>query len=310
MTKIVGKGANRASAAANTNRHAQRTALPPRAGQVEDAKEVIALGKMTQAQLLAHAQEIGLEPPKSTPKGKLLTAILKKEQADRAEKKVDQALTNDRTADAIDAAFSQEPATSKPAAGNGATRSDAKAQAFVECTVGHGWKPDIKTDGERTTLTVRRGSEAIDLAWENGVFQHPCTYSMNGRTIQLRNASAAKQRMAMDPQKAEEETATVAARKVVRADRAAAPKRARTRALPFNDESTPKEILEALTGRKIVWINSVSGAEEVDRVPTPAEVRNRRNLPTMNEGPRGLTIDFPGQSGSRSVLISAIVTVR
>lgn len=42
MSKIVKKGAGRAAHAEKTNRHAQRTPLPPRAGTVEDAKEVLA----------------------------------------------------------------------------------------------------------------------------------------------------------------------------------------------------------------------------------------------------------------------------
>jgi hypothetical protein len=45
MTTNVPKGANRAAAAQRTNRHAQRTPLPPRPGKVADAIEVIAAGK-------------------------------------------------------------------------------------------------------------------------------------------------------------------------------------------------------------------------------------------------------------------------
>lgn len=45
MTTNVPKGANRAAAAQRTNRHAQRTPLPPRPGKVADAVEVIAAGK-------------------------------------------------------------------------------------------------------------------------------------------------------------------------------------------------------------------------------------------------------------------------
>lgn len=42
MTKTVTKGTNRPAAAARTNRHAQRTPLPPKSGVVEAAREVIA----------------------------------------------------------------------------------------------------------------------------------------------------------------------------------------------------------------------------------------------------------------------------
>lgn len=42
MTKTVTKGTNRPAAAARTNRHAQRTPLPPKPGVVEAAREVLA----------------------------------------------------------------------------------------------------------------------------------------------------------------------------------------------------------------------------------------------------------------------------
>jgi hypothetical protein len=331
-TKIVTKGTNRPAHTARTNRHAQRTPLPPKPGQVEDAQEVIAstpkrasqrqnfedaiilekvvpqYGKMTQAQLLKAAQDLGLEPPKSAPKGKLLNAILAKEKSDRADAKVDQALAGDPKADAIDAAF--EVPSSKPQPQTGVTKSRAKANDFIGVAASLGWAADATSDGDHTQLTIRRGGESIDLAWDHGVFQHPCTYSFNGRTVLLRNASAAKARMAIAAEAAEEETARVAVRKTQRAEKAATPKKARTKALPFSELSTDQEVLDAVEGKTIKWVSSLTGAEDTDRVPAAKEIRRKANQPKIQEAESGRVLTFPGSSGFRSVRVSSIIAVR
>lgn len=91
-TKIVTKGTNRPAAAARSAKHAQRTPLPARPGQIEDAKDAIAeaaailaeqpkpYGTMTVAELKTVAKELLVSPLPRT-KGELLNAILEAEQA-------------------------------------------------------------------------------------------------------------------------------------------------------------------------------------------------------------------------------------
>jgi hypothetical protein len=196
-------------------------------------------------------------------------------------------------------------ATRKPSG----TKSEAKVAAFAADAASLGWDLDAPvTDGELTSVTVRRGEETIDLAWEGGVFLHPCLYSLKGHTIQMRNAAAAKQRMGMDPEKAEEETDRVLTRKTNAAARRTESPRQQ---LPFDPElATDEEVLATLQGRMIYWTNGTSGADESDRVPLVKEVGNRANRPKIHEGPHGRILTFPGRSGCRSVLVSKIVMVK
>lgn len=56
MTKIVAKGANRASHAAKVNKHAQRTPLPPKPGVVETAREPLSNGDVQDAKSQGKAE--------------------------------------------------------------------------------------------------------------------------------------------------------------------------------------------------------------------------------------------------------------
>ncbi len=72
MTTNVSKGAGRAKATANTNRHAQRTPLPPKPGKIADAKEVLGFaGREAHAeQAAAYSNE---EAPSAATQGKART---------------------------------------------------------------------------------------------------------------------------------------------------------------------------------------------------------------------------------------------
>lgn len=299
MATIVPKGAGRASAAARTNKHAQRTPLPPRKGQVEEAKEVIAYGEMTRPQLLVEAERLGFSPSASISKGKLLEAILQAERDHRAAARAE-----------AEKAPKKGPSAAVQAP-KAETKSEAKAEAFRLAAVALGWKVvDRKDEGERVDLTVKRGEEAIDIAWDSGVFQYPCHHSLKGRTIQLRNASHAKQKMAVSPEQAEEEASRVVTRHASAESRKPGAERPKRR-LPFDPElATDEEILDAVHGKKIVWTNGISGADYSDRVPVPKEVRVRANRPRITEGPSGRILNFNGEEGAHSVLVTKIVSVR
>lgn len=305
MATIVPKGANRASAAAKSKKHAQRTPLPPRAGQVEDAKEVLSYGEMTRPQLIEEAKRMGLEPPASAPKGKVLEAILQKQRSDRAaaREKLEEAPAKKQKAPTKGSSATVQQTEAQ-------TKSEVKAEGFRQTAIELGWKVSARTDdGERTELTVKRGEEAIDIAWVDGVFQYPCLYSHLGSTIQLRNASAAKQRMAIDPEKASEERSRV----VTRHHNAESRKTggARSKRLPFDpDLATDEEILSALSGRRIVWTNGISGVDHSDTVLPDNRVRMRANRARIEEGPRGRVLHFVGDEGFHSVLIVKIISVR
>jgi hypothetical protein len=379
MTTTVKRGAGRPAATANSNRHAQRTPLPPRPETIQDAKDAIAeaaksgeatraaragarrrpkasaeavaaniaeleaeqvkatvteadtsgafrYGRKSVAELRARAEELGLEPPKRVTKPKLIEAIVSKERADLAEAKVDAALAPDPLDAALDAAFSE------PTPGTWAadvkerldTKSGAKAEAFATEALRLGWKAEGELLSEdRATVTATRGDERIMISWIGGVFiGDTCYYSHNGRTpIKLHNASAAKKRMAVPPAQADEEATKVTAHKATRA-KASAPASAKRsgRKLPFTEASLDQEVLDALYGKRIYWTNTISGAEEDDRVPAEAETvrlgdgspgkRKQHHAPRITEGPKGRIINFVGAAGFRSVLLASITRVR
>lgn len=327
MTTTANKRGLRAAAAERTAKHAQKTILPARSGVVEEARKVhaeepVRYGEMTVEQLRAVARKLLVVGARSMRKGQLLDAIWRAEQAaakaqtpervKRAAAKVDAALKPTKTEAAIDCAFQTEPATVVAINKALDAKSGAKAEAFVGEALRLGWTATAMFPGNRidtVTVHAKRGEESIDIEWIGGVFQDNCTYHHAGRTaIKLRNASAAKQRMAIEPAKANEEAQKVTAHKSVR------PRAEKTtsvaRSLPFTEASLDQEVLDAVYGKRITWTNGTSGAQEEDHVPAPAQSRKPKNVTRMSEGPRGRTLEFIGVTGFRSVLVSAIVRVR
>lgn len=351
MTTTVKRGAGRPAATEKSNRHAQRTPLPPKAGTVQAAKDAIReanvaalveelpsakYGMMTVAELRKVATGLLVKGARSMKKGELLNAILEAETAaakaqtppavKRAEAKVTAALKKDPKAVAIDEAFAPTTPEAKAQQEKLAERLDsksgAKATAFVMEAMRLGWTGSSSVaDGEdRVKVTAKRGDESIDIEWRAGVFQgDTCYYHHVGRTaIKLRNASAAKQRMAIPPAKAAEEAQKVTAHKSASPKAGKAP--SANRKLPFTEASLDQEVLDALYGKEITWTNRISGADETARVPRPAEDvrladgtpgrKRQGHPPTITEGPKGRVVNFVGSAGFKSVLLSQINRVR
>jgi hypothetical protein len=268
MTTNVRRGAGRPAAQAKSNRHAQRTALPPKSGSV--GAEAIAEAKAA--------------------------AQLKKSALDAK----------------LDAAFGDASVAEE--------KSKAKGRAFLIEAKEFGWTlvPGSHGSTEKAGgfgLVVGRGEERITIEWLAGVFQDTCWYSCPGRDqIKLRNASAAKKRMALPAEVAEEEAKRVTVSKTMRAPRTAVSVETKRSRLPFSEASLDDVVLEAVSGRKLTWLNRISGAEEDDRVLllVAEEKRTRpvRHKPYITESNAGRTLHFLGESGFRAVNVNSIVRVR
>jgi hypothetical protein len=195
-----------------------------------------------------------------------------------------------------------------------------KATAFAAEALRLDWKAEaVLTAGDLVTVTATRGEEVIVIQWAGGVFQDNCSYRHNGRTpIKLRNASAAKQRMAVPPATADQEAAKVTAHKAVKA-KASRPASGQRR-LPFTEASLDQEVLDAVYGKRITWTNSISELAEEDRVPALAEstrladgsrgTKKQHHAPRITEGPRGRVLEFVGANGFRAVALAQITRVR
>lgn len=200
-----------------------------------------------------------------------------------------------------------EPVHALPFDRNG--KSYAKAYAFGQDVLAAGWAYEMTpAEGEdRVSLIARRGSvEAIEIEWNGGVFVgDTCHYSHAGRSaIKLRNASHAKQKMAVPPAEAAQEAAKVAAHKSVRAARKnpAEATTAGRKALAFDVETaSDEEVLAAVQGKKISWTNEVSGGIEDAYVVGKSSIQ---------PGKSGRSIRFTSMTGFRSVRVSSIIAVR
>lgn len=224
------------------------------------------------------------------------------------------------------AAAQPEPArkTRKPAAapkGNGPaeeTKSQAKAAAFLGEARALGWDlrqpADLVTAEEITTVTVARGQELITIQWDKGVFVgETCLYThdQRGRSIKIHNASAAKKRMSVPPEAAEQEAVQVRSNRAARAPRKEPAERKRG-PLPFTEASLDSEVIDAVRGRTVRWTNSISGQEDEARVPADGErtATGKVIQVTVRDDKAGRSINFNDHTGARSVRVSSIVEVR
>lgn len=312
-TTTVERGAGRAAATQRRNRHAQTTPLPPK-GAIEkptaNGADHPRYGTMTLPELRKTAHDLGIPGALRLTKGKALNALLEHE---RQAAKINAGTAEQPTTKRKRTTPLQKPvkkaASAAVGVSEGGSRSEAKANDFETVAASLGWSTARETsEDDRLTVVAKRGDETIGIEWMGGVFQPPCVYSLGGRTIQLRNASAAKQRMAMKPEAAAQEAERVVERHHNAVERKAAPRR---RALKLDLETmTDIEVLEALEGHGITWLNEISGQEESARVPIRREIKRPTNKPRISEGPRGRTITFTSNTGFRTVLLKNIVAVR
>lgn len=302
-TTTANKHGLRKAAQERTNKHAQRTPLPPKGGvtPVEVPANAERYGKMTQEQLWRKAISLGIDLPSTASKGKLLTAILAHER------------TSSPTSvqmQAVSARVSRkEPNTE---AGTFGLRSVAKATAVRDVMRQNGWETSL-TLAEGTTedediweLTGRRGDEVLWISWTQGTLttEPMPTYTIADRTIKLRNASAVKQYAARAPEVGPKELQRVASNRFFRR-KPTEPKRA---PLPFDPNlATDEEVLSILLGQTVTWHNQYREMEETAQVGIPGgrqpvEIREREG------GDRIVSFCCP-QYGFRAFALSQLTRV-
>jgi hypothetical protein len=160
--------------------------------------------------------------------------------------------------------------------------------------------------------------EIISVAWESGNWLPPGYYEYQGRKIQIKNASAAKKRMAQQPD--------IVAPRRVRADgdgwQAAGAGRIIARSVPFDPENTNEdELRRLLAGKKIVWLNSTDPRIlEEAHVPAARAKTDRRSaappggkLFKISNGEAGrpiVSFADPHTTGFRHVALESILQVK
>lgn len=210
------------------------------------------------------------------------------------------------------AAKKQPQNSTRPtAAGKGTdtTTGTSKVVSFAQKLNGLGW--DTEFTPTPNAIRATRSQESINIEWsESAVFLHASYTDHNGRTVKLRNASAALQTAARSEDKAQQE----ASRKASGKQRVGRPKKSRGDGalpsdevpganLPFHKDSMPHEIMEAIVGRAIEWSNSISGKTQTAVVmPTP-----KNNIKPDRNGNQ--VVHFYGPDGQYAVRVSAIRSV-
>jgi hypothetical protein len=197
-----------------------------------------------------------------------------------------------------------------------------------------GWAVVLRSDENVTYAKVTRSDEIIEIEWEDVHFIS-ATYTLGGRTTSLRNVSAAKHAMrvpeaevaARVPRRAVQRAAARAAHGLPVAKPVPAPKPTQ---LPFDPASaTEAEVLAAVAGKKIAWVNSFTGAVESAlfspgtknaKVTTTTVGRRILSWPGDSQGyhqaairansGRKDTRSYGSSEGWRAVALDAIVAVK
>lgn len=200
-----------------------------------------------------------------------------------------------------------------------------KAQRVIASANGANppWEYETEESGDLYTLTLTRGEETMQITWDtaqNDTLIHPLSYSLAGvRETKLRNVSAAMKIIEGKP------NYTARRRKVAAPQPAGEPEEdIKPLPLPFDpEESSDRDIVKALTGKRIVWKNRMLGIYESGVVPPRVRVevkdgnggfktvlRTSRNIrmATTTAGRRVIT--FPAVNEQfRSVGLDQIVQV-
>jgi hypothetical protein len=294
MTTTVKRGAGRPAAAEKRSRHAQRTPLPPKDGS-QDSTPAEVETKTRRTRKAVTGSEESPNPTRSARKG---TA----KAAERAPKRV-----------------AERPATTpkgRPSASAKTLPEDfpgrSKAMRLLDGPAQEaGWVGSVKIVDAKTgacEVSVSKGDETMTWFAVDGK-QDPAQaprYTDGRRTVQMKNiaailAQATGERAWIKPESAKAPRKSSAKRAPV----SDVPQR---QPLPFDAaEASEREVATQLRGKTITWQNQISKAVESAVIATRAKIRLEEHPQT---GERIVTFNDPVNTGTRSVRLSGILTVK
>lgn len=170
---------------------------------------------------------------------------------------------------------------------------ETKVDVAVAWAEEHNW--DVKDLGQ--SLELSRGDEFLVMAWDGNRWDSTMSaWTFDGRTTRMPSMSDALRRIAGHPEDAAEPEA-----------RKKPERRPTMRSVPFALDDLEVEILAAVAGRKLVWLNSLTGEEETASV---MERGKQTKLSESSSGRRILTFCDSGGTGYRSVALDALIAVK
>jgi hypothetical protein len=329
MTTTV-KGAGRARHESN-RRHQQRTPLPPKDGsQNATPAEVETADKLRAAAVKLPRKSAAKVDPEE-----LRTATRAAREAQRkapaAKATAAKPSVAEKSADAKPAA-TRRPAK-KASASSTSVPPDApgavKAQRLVDAAREAGWTPKFVIKGTTITVFSEREGESIETTLTDGKLDLSAmpVWTDGSRTVKLKNVSAVIAQMSGTKPTAKAISATPRAPRRTKAQRA----EESPRPLPFDPEgASDEEVLDAIRGRAIEWMNGISRKVEASVVAATIQVKNPkykkgqstgepeyidRPAPVKieehpNRSTRVVTFTDHGGTGFRSVALDRLTSVR
>jgi hypothetical protein len=206
-----------------------------------------------------------------------------------------------------------------------------KAEAFADEASALGWKTELTRKGDKATVVAVLDDKELSIAWRGSACLNEVTFTEDGHTRKLRNAAAARRKLAEEA----EETPAAKGKQSAQSMKPKPPKTKKKKepkpkpepfkstpkprtSMPFDPETaSDEEILKAVQGRKITWYNRISRGYDSARVmnqPNQKQLKiqiNQRNERCLTwcavEDNVPLGEDYRGPF--RSVRISAITSV-
>jgi hypothetical protein len=301
MTAVVKRGAGRPAAAAKSTRHAQRTPLPPKG----ETPETTAPEKTTRSRRKAVTGSEESPNPVRRTATKSSTA----KAAEEAAPDVAKPSGGTRKAPAKTTAKRTRTATATTLPEDFPGRSkimrllDGPAQAA-------GWDGSVKIVDLKTgavEVAISKGAETMTW-YAVGGKQDPSqapSYSDGNRTVLMKNIAAILAQATGERQWIKPAGAT----RTKRAPRTSPVKDVPQRQpLPFDPaEATEAEVVSALRGKTLTWQNGISKAIDSAVVAVRAKIKVEQH-PTTGE--RVVTFSDPVNTGTRSVRLSGILTIK
>lgn len=187
---------------------------------------------------------------------------------------------------------------------------DLKAKRFATEADGYKWSSTIThPHGDEVHVVVVRGDERIHIWWRRGCLIETPKYTLAGRTISLHNAAGATRQLGLKPDlsKAYRRPGAKVAHEVTE-DGSLQPIR---HPLPFDlYEASDKEILRALRGNRVTWLNGMTGLAETSMLPKMSNMNLEDTFYLAENGKGRAYVSFMNEMGHfRAVYLDAILQV-
>lgn len=183
----------------------------------------------------------------------------------------------------------------------------SNAQALALFAESNGWKVKREVSGEVKTIIATRPDEEVTASWNNNAAFGPNIghHSHPNGVDPIKNAASAKRILILEPGNTPQPKEKVKRKTPVKVDKLARVK------LTFDPyKATDTELLDAVRGRKVTWVNHWANEPESANVPVNGKhtkIENSKSEETLGE--RILSFCDP-VVGYRALFVGAIIKVK